>query len=58
MTTDEQIAKLNKDLQNMRKLAQDHHNASQQHLGAAAYIEGQIVQLQAAKAKEPTPAAP
>lgn len=58
MSTDEQIAKLTKDLANMRKLAQDHHNASQQHLGAAAYIEGQIVELQAAKAKEPTPAAP
>jgi len=57
MSTDEQIAKLNKDLQNMRKLAQDHHNASQQHLGAAAYIEGQLVELQAARATPP-PAAP
>jgi len=58
MSTDEQIAKLTKDLANMRKLAQDHHNASQQHLGAAAYIEGQLAELQDAKAKEPTPAAP
>ncbi len=57
MTTDEQIAKLTKDLANMRKLAQDHHNASQQHLGAAAYIEGQLVELQAAKATPTPPAA-
>ncbi len=56
-TTDEQIAKLTKDLANMRKLAQDHHNASQQHLGAAAYIEGQLVELQAAKATPTPPAA-
>lgn len=57
MSTEAQIAKLTKDLANMRKLAQDHHNASQQHLGAAAYIEGQLVELQAARATPP-PAAP
>jgi hypothetical protein len=58
MSADEQIAKLTKDLQNMQKLAQDHHNASQQALGAAGYIQGQLIELQAAKAKAEAPSAP
>lgn len=53
MSTEDQIAKLTKDLQNMQKLAQDHHNAWQQHLGATGYIQAQLAELQAAKAKEP-----
>jgi hypothetical protein len=42
----------------MQKLAQDHHNASQQALGAAGYIQGQLIDLQAAKAKAEAPSAP
>ena len=57
MSTDEQIAKLTKDLERLRKQAQDYHNMAQMSLGAAQYAEGQLLELKAAKAKE-SPKAP
>ena len=53
MSTDKQLAKLQTDLERMRKLAQDHHNAYQQHLGAAGYIEGRILEIRAEQQPEP-----
>lgn len=58
MNTEAQISKLKTDLERMQKAAQDHRDAWQQHLGAAGYIQGRIVELQAEAQKAPEPQEP